>query len=75
MPRNPEAIVDLRDLDPPEPMVRILDALAGDGPWRFLLSREPFPVYGILRSGGWPYSVRKGVEGVELTVERRARGE
>ena len=36
--------VDLRGLDPPEPLVRILAAIEdAAGPREFLLSREPYP--------------------------------
>jgi hypothetical protein len=65
-------LVDLRGLDPPEPLTRILDALAAEGPLRFLLSREPLPLYPILRLEGRRFRVSTQSEGVELTLERRA---
>ena len=69
--RREVPVVDLRGLDPPEPMVRILGALHGDGPLHFLLSREPFPLFAILRSEGWRWRTERRADGVELTLERR----
>jgi hypothetical protein len=63
--------VDLRGLDPPQPLLRILDALeAAAGPHVFLLAREPLPLYPLLASGGWRRAVRRTDDGVELTVYR-----
>lgn len=72
MQSDPEAIVDLRGLEPPEPLQRILDALpaATDAPLRFLLSREPFPLYGILKRDGFRYSVQREEAGVRLVIVR-----
>lgn len=67
-------IVDLRGLEPPEPLVRILDAIADDRAGRlvFLLSREPLPLYLMLRKEGWRHAVRRDERGVELTIYRGA---
>jgi hypothetical protein len=74
LPDKREPIVDLRGLEPPEPLVRILDAIAqADGPMRFLLSREPFPLYPMLRGSGFRHAVRRDERGIELTVERKER--
>ena len=63
--------VDLRGLDPPEPMVRILAALdEAGGPREFLLSREPFPLYVLLAAAGWRHDLSQGPAGVVLTVSR-----
>jgi len=72
LPPNPEAIVDLRDLDPPEPMVRILDTLGSEsqGRFSFLLSREPRPLYALLAAGGWRHELHRDARGFELTVFR-----
>ena len=67
-----EAPIDLRGLDPPEPLLRVMGALGGAGPLRFLLSREPLPLYRILALEGWSYRVSRTEDGVELVVERRA---
>jgi hypothetical protein len=68
---SPEVpMVDLRGLDPPEPLVRILSSLEGEGPLRFLLSRDPLPLYAMLKVEGWRFSVRRRPEGVEITLLR-----
>jgi hypothetical protein len=63
---------DLRGLDPPEPLLRILDSIesGGHGPLVFLLAREPFPLYPMLMAAGWRHGVRRLPDGVELTVFR-----
>ncbi len=77
IPRN-LAATDLRGLDPPEPLLRILAALE-EGTAEahaFLLGREPLPLYPLLAAAGWRHQVRHGPEGVDLLVfreERRAR--
>lgn len=69
-----EPIIDLRDLDPPEPLLRILATLdaGGSGPFRFLLPREPLPLYAMLAAGGWRHSGRRDERGFELTVYRES---
>lgn len=47
-----ERVLDVSTLEPPEPLERILDALADlpDGDWLNVLHRrEPHPLYGMLR--------------------------
>jgi hypothetical protein len=65
---------DLRALDPPEPLLRILATVeSGDpGPLVFLLAREPHPLYPLLAAAGWRHGVRRLQDGVELTVFREA---
>lgn len=50
--------LDVRHLAPPEPLERILEALAGLGPgerlW-VLHRREPFPLYDLLKGLGWSW--------------------
>ena len=66
--------VDLRDLEPPEPMVRILAAVesGAEGPFTFLLAREPYPLYLILSGMGWKCSARRESDAVVVTVTRAA---
>jgi hypothetical protein len=48
-----ERLLDVRDLEPPEPLERILAALAdlGEDDWlRVRHRREPYPLYGLLRN-------------------------
>jgi hypothetical protein len=65
-------LVDLRGLDPPEPLVRILAELDDAGGAReFWLSREPYPLYALLAASGWRHEVRRENGTVVLTVTRR----
>ena len=66
---------DLRGLDPPEPLLRILEAIGegAQGPHVFLLAREPFPLYPMLLGEGWSRRVRSLERGVELTLFREPR--
>lgn len=49
------AAMDLRGLQPPEPMVRIFQALerSPDAPLRVILPHEPVPLYALLRERGY----------------------
>jgi hypothetical protein len=69
MPPQP---VDLRGLDPPEPLVRILAALEEtDGARVFLLAREPYPLYALLAASGWSHEVQREGGSVVLSLTRR----
>jgi Uncharacterized conserved protein (DUF2249) len=70
-----DSVIDLRGLDPPEPLLRILDAIAADsaGPHAFLLSREPVVVYRMLAEAGWRHSLSRSERGFELTIRREPR--
>ena len=54
----PEPVMDLRGLQPPEPIVRIFQALerAPREPLRVILPHEPVPLYGLLRERGFSWS-------------------
>jgi uncharacterized protein (DUF2249 family) len=57
-PALPDVSLDLRGLFPPEPMERVLDALATLQPrqqLRLLIEREPHPLYRILERNGYHY--------------------
>jgi hypothetical protein len=66
------APVDLRGLQPPEPIVRILAAVERSprGSLRFILPHEPAPLYALLRERGCTYSgsVRED-GGYELLID------
>lgn len=67
--------MDLRGLQPPEPIVRIFDALqrAPDVPLRVILPHEPLPLYDLLRQRGFRYSGKPRKEGgFEVLIERAA---
>lgn len=64
-----ERVVDVSELEPPEPLERILDGLAEmpPGDWlKVLHRREPFPLYGMLRNMGYVWST---VPGVKTAIE------
>lgn len=56
-----EVFLNVCGLEPPEPLERVLDALADLAPGtrlRMLIDREPHPLYGILRNNRYLYSSR-----------------
>lgn len=67
------AAIDLRGLQPPEPIVRIFQALErGPGaPLRVILPHEPVPLYGLLRERGYSYAGAPRADGgFEVLIER-----
>jgi hypothetical protein len=71
-PTAPPA-VDLRGLQPPEPMVRIFQALerAPREPLRVILPHEPVPLYNLLLERGYTYAGSPRADGgFELLIER-----
>ncbi len=72
-----EVLVDARWLEPPEPIEKVLLALDGLCPGqhvRFLLHREPFPLYGILHNMGFGHRTRMIEDGCfEILIEPRAK--
>lgn len=61
-----ELFVDGRDLAPPEPMelaLAALEALQPGQQLRFLIHRQPYPLYDILRRHGYHYQVANLEEG------------
>jgi uncharacterized protein (DUF2249 family) len=70
---QPPAPLDLRGLQPPEPIVRIFEALdrAPGEPVRAILPHEPVPLYALLRERGYSYSGQQRPDGgYELLIER-----
>jgi uncharacterized protein (DUF2249 family) len=72
-----EVLVDARWLEPPEPMERVLAALEllrPGGQVRFLIHREPQPLYSILNDAGYPYQVEPMADGCyQLLIRRQAK--
>lgn len=65
--------LDLRGMQPPEPIVRILAALerAPDAPLRAILPHEPLPLYGLLRERGFACSgTARADGGFEVLIQR-----
>lgn len=70
---QPPAPLDLRGLQPPEPIVRIFEALdrAPGESLRAILPHEPVPLYALLRERGYSYSgMQRADGGYELLIER-----
>lgn len=70
---QPPAPLDLRGLQPPEPIVRIFEALerSPGEPVRAILPHEPVPLYALLRERGYSYSgAQRADGGYELLIER-----
>ena len=68
----PERVLELRGLQPPEPIVRIFEALerSPGEPLRAILPHEPAPLYALLRERGFRYSgAQRADGGFELLIE------
>jgi hypothetical protein len=68
----PRPAMDLRGLQPPEPIVRIFQALerAPREPLCVILPHEPVPLYGLLRERGFSYSGSPRADGgFEVLIE------
>ena len=66
------APIDLRGLTPPEPMLRIFQALerTPGAPLRVVLPHEPFPLYALLRERGYSCAgAARPDGGFELLIE------
>ena len=61
-----EILIDARDLEPPEPMEKVMQTLALLRPGqsiRMLLHREPFPLYPLLADRGFRHATRMEADG------------
>ena len=71
-----EVLIDGRWLMPPEPMEKVLlalDLLRPGQRLRFLLHREPYPLYGILENMGYSHRTHLLPDGgFEILIEARA---
>lgn len=70
-----EIHIDARDLEPPEPLERVLQTLALLRPGqsiRLLLPREPFPLYPILAARGYGHVTNMDVDGSYVILIRQA---
>jgi hypothetical protein len=70
-----EVVVDGRWQEPPEPMEKVLlalDLLRPGQHVRFLIHREPYPLYGILENMGFRHRTRQTDDGgFEILIEPR----
>ena len=65
--------LDLRGLEPPQPIVRIFEALEREPatPLRVVLPHEPYPLYNLLRERGFAWTGAARTDGgFELTIQR-----
>lgn len=66
-PSTAAAVVDLRTLPPPEPMLAILEAIEGplpaNGCWAFMLPHFPGPLIPQLRQHGLDYRTAPADDG------------
>lgn len=72
-----EILLDARGLEPPEPLERVMHALALQRPGqsiRLLLHREPFPLYPLLAERGLRHDTRREDDG-SFTILIRAADE
>ena len=70
-----EIHIDARDLEPPEPLERVLQTLALLRPGqsiRLLLPREPFPLYPILAARGYGHVTQMEADGSYVILIRQA---
>ncbi len=68
-----EVLLDLRGLMPPEPMERVLDALAGllaGQQIRMLIEREPHPLFRILERNNYSHRSTEPEPGLYQVVIR-----
>ena len=66
-------VMDLRGLEPPQPIVRIFEALerASGEPLLVVLPHEPHPLYGLLREHGFECAgAQRADGGFELTIRK-----
>lgn len=64
-----DRVIDARDLEPPEPFVRTMEALDEINPGEkvlLFLGREPFPLYRALELNGFSWKTTQAADG---TVE------
>ena len=71
----PEVFLDLRGMYPPEPMERVLDALASlrlGQQIRLLIEREPHPLFKVLDSNGYAWRCTESAPGLyQVVIEER----
>ncbi len=74
MNASPEIVVDGRGLEPPEPMQLVLAALDVLQPGqrvRFLIHRQPYPLYDLLRRHQYRYETTTVTDGdFEILISR-----
>ncbi|MDP3218796.1 MAG: DUF2249 domain-containing protein [Deltaproteobacteria bacterium] len=70
-----EIHIDARDLEPPEPLEKVMQALPLLRPGqsiRLLLLREPFPLYPILVARGYGHETQMQADGSYVILIRQS---
>ncbi|EXI72525.1 MAG TPA: DUF2249 domain-containing protein [Candidatus Accumulibacter phosphatis] len=71
--RRADVVIDARGLEPPEPLVRTMEALdhlEPAGKLLVLLPREPFPLYRALEINGFTWQTEHQADGtVSVLIE------
>ena len=74
-PSNADIVIDCRGLEPPEPLVRTLEALDQIGPAEtllVLLPHEPYPLYRALKLNGFSWQTTRRPDGtVEVLIQHQ----
>ncbi|MBK7955661.1 MAG: DUF2249 domain-containing protein [Candidatus Accumulibacter sp.] len=72
-----DIVIDARGLEPPEPMVRTmeaLDRLADQQKLLVLLPREPYPLYRALEVNGFSWQAERRSDGtVAVLIEHKKK--
>ncbi len=67
-----DQVIDARGMEPPEPFVATMDALASMDPSHkllLILNREPFPLYRALHNQGFAYKTEITADGrIEILI-------
>jgi uncharacterized protein (DUF2249 family) len=70
-------VIDARDLEPPEPFERVMEALCElqpGGEILLILNREPFPLYRVLERNGYAWRTTPFPDGrFEILIRERGQ--
>ena len=71
-------VIDARDLEPPEPFERAMEALCAlepGGQVMLILNREPYPLYRVLQLNGYQYNTTACPDGrFEIVITQGQAG-
>ena len=70
-------VIDARDLEPPEPFERVMEAISTlepGGQVKLILNREPFPLYRVLELNGYQHKATSFPDGrFEIMISERRK--
>ncbi|MGB7540869.1 MAG: DUF2249 domain-containing protein [Burkholderiales bacterium] len=68
--------IDARNLEPPEPFERVMEALSGlepGGEILLILDREPVPLYRVLERNGYSWNATRFDDGrIEILIREKS---